>query len=860
MTTKYLSFSSPKGGVGRTLTLCNCAMIYAKGSSWAGIDPVIPILADLDFHAPGIHHYDFTILDKHNVAECFYAFGDQDCLTYEEMLVKLKSQRLGLLFLLTDIMNDPSFRKMSAALGKELKFNPKSAAHIYKEFNAFMAKLLSDDKYAPSRHLLKVHYEGRDIYIIPAASPNHDDFNQLVYNFDWSKFNENFGLFLLDGIFLKAAEEIKKTAPKNMAIRVLVDQQAGVSLPSVLNRSLADASVFVSGLNLQNKSGLEGMIDHYCRTYEKSPWVVLNQYKFRKIALQNSLNLDVYQTSPHEEFRALDKDARISFIDQLTENRQDLKKQIFLTEFINDAVQKEHFYSEKDLAVNELTRLITSIEKSFLQDAKPVQPKREKARIVIIGERVFADDTFSGPLNGIYQLLVNYFSADSTIIALAVTHEEIVELGDTSFLKGALTDVANLTGIEDLQTGIYNFCVDGDNGQLTLCLNDIDFISYPEHLRSSLLEANHIKSFSTADFIKALPISDSLKGTSMAYFRENINRWKEYVERPGSDRIDGIPLFVNFQLLAYRKNLVYDKKDFKTSYRKEFHRNFEGFRAPQDLIDFSKLTKDVKEFENVLLCNNPDNIAMWYEWQTIFSLFYDQGGKPPEIDSIAKYLDFLTTSEALEATLMYLKLLTKADLTSNEKPAESGYDWDHLLEEFYVNEKNGLIFIWPDAIPTRKYPDADEPNERSDNSVIYQVPPSFHLFEECWQISIVNKKRAATETSKLLKFLNYYLTAEAQEIYTHNGGLPIHQYVLSSLDLWNIYPFLPQIWSVYGDTYSDRILTKRDSFGKLYEAGKLINQCLTRAQQYKEVTKEILLDLLIEELGVLVKQEIAELT
>jgi hypothetical protein len=600
------------------------------------------------------------------------------------------------------------------------------------------------------------------------------------------------------------------------------------NLLSAMNRTLADASVFVSGLNLQNKSGLKGMIDNYCATYDKNPWIVLNQYKFRKIALKNSLDLTYHQTSPHEEFRQIDYDVRIKFTEALCEGHPSLKKHMFLTEFLNEAVQREHFYTDKDLAVAELTRMLVGVERSFNEEF-PIVHHKPKGRVVVIGERVFAGKAHSGPLNGIFTLLKDYYSEDSVIIALAATHEDIVMLSQKRYLRGILFHrEKHVADLNTVKTGIYNFTVDDAEGE-EIKLSDIDLISYPHHLKTSLTGRQQIRSFSTNEFVKALTISDSLAGTSMEYFKENILRWHEYVDNKESDLIDSVPLFVNFQLLAYRKDLVYDKEDFKILYRNLFKRDFEGFRHPQDLIDFSVLTKKMEgESDNVLLCSNPDDIAMWYEWQTIFNLFYNKSGKPPEADSITSYRNFLAGEEALDATMDYLNLRRQADLT-NDGNRRSSYDWDRLLEEFYAHVQKGLIFIWPDAIPIGRSVGDDLNADRHDNSIIYQVPPSFHLFEECWQLSIVDKSQQKKEVNALLSFMNFYLTAEAQLMYTHNGGLPVHKQVLASLDVWNKYPFIPPIWKVYSDPFSDRTLTKRDSFARLYEAGKLINNCLTKA-------------------------------
>jgi hypothetical protein len=851
---KYLSFSSPKGGVGRTLTLSNCAKIYAKGCGWAGISASVAILADLDFHAPGIHYYDFSKMGNRPAA--YQIAGHVARLSHRNFLQSLKQQRTGLLFLLTDILNDGQYVRSMSAYAQELRNDKRPREEIYADITATIDRTLQQKQHDPMRHLVTVENGDSRIYVFPAASPNHEDYQLALFNFNWIAFNGVFGLLLLDGIFLSAAKAVSTRQNTAAPVRILVDQQAGVSIPSSLNRNLADASVVVSGLNWQNKDGLEGLIDNYWKTSNKKPWVVLNQYKYRKIALKNTLNLEDHDTTLHEEFRRIDEEERKIFVEEICHDRAGLREKVFVTEFIDDAVQKEHFYDDCELAMKTLVRMLVGIEREFRNETLSTATGGQQEPILFIGEKVQVGKTYSGPLNGVYQLLQKFFP-ETTIIALALRHEDIVALAQRKQLSGSLKfrdHVKEQADIRSQPSGIYDF-VPEEGGPTVLNIAMVDLISYPHHVKSCLLSGHLIERFGTKDFIRSLPAPDALCGTSLAYFEENVLRWDEYAAN-ADEQFDSIPLFVNFQLLAYRKQVVYDNPHFKKNYREQFHRNFEGLRQPQDLIDFASLTiGDDESTNNVLLCGNAGNIAMWYEWQSVLSIFYNDHGRLPECKSVAEYQRFLVSDAAMDATMLYLQLLDRANLTPvGEKNGKMEYDWDELIKRFFFKGSQSLIFVWPDAIPIRKGNHDPHADTRHSEEIIYQVPPSFHLFEECWDLSIVRKQRTQERTNALLSFLNYFLLPQSQEQYTHDGGLPVHKQVLSSLDIWSDYPFIPPIWSVYNDIKSRQLLTPRETFEKLYETGKIIADCLKEAFDNK-YNRDALRDLFTEKLNRLIEYE-----
>jgi len=121
--------------------------------------------------------------------------------------------------------------------------------------------------------------------------------------------------------------------------------------------------------------------------------------------------------------------------------------------------------------------------------------------------------------------------------------------------------------------------------------------------------------------------------------------------------------------------------------------------------------------------------------------------------------------------------------------------------------------------------------KRKETNFIYQVPPSFHLFEESWMLSITNKQEKEEFTEEKILFLNKYLTRETQLEYIEYGGLPVHRDLLTSLDVWRKYPFIPPLWEIYF-THSPEIkLNKRDSFTGIYKIGRSIAQILDLASK-----------------------------
>lgn len=819
---KTLSFSSPKGGVGRTMTLTNCANIYSRGVDWAGIEPSNTLLFDFDFHAPGIQFYDFQkeeILKK-------YQIGDNLFSTFIELQSFLGKNKTGVAFLFTKIIQNLSYVQKCEDTIRGMKKNETDAL---KNFQNFVFQLFEQKEYDPINHLIQV--PSKSIYILPAGSPVESTYNEVVFKFEWLRFINNYmGIHLIDCIIFRLVKFIKGIDSNiQKPTRILLDQQAGMSISAALNRTLANAHILVGGFNAQNKYGLEALVNNFYESYiDKHPYLVLNQYNYRDLAFQYSFSDST--NSPHEVFCKIDKEERIEFLTLLTKEHPDLESQIFITEFDRDAIQKEHFHSAEKVSVQELVKLIVSVEKGF---SPPIQTSfvvPSKGKVTFIGEKIEFNAGYSGPFNGLHVLLKNYFQSTDTpstdVISIAASHEDIVSLTAGLTLKAEISkegEVYSVDNILNLSKGQYTLTLK-DDGVTPISLSDFDFISYPYYAVNNLIDRGSILKFNSNEFVKKIPVSNSLVGTNYSYYKSNIFRWSEYCEFGSA--VIGVPLFFNAQLLAYRKEYFGKRNNLSDEYRKEFHRRFEGFYDPDDILRFAKLTKDKPDdvFKSVLLCANSKHIAMWYEWQTIFSMFYyDNHGLIKQNNSFEEYLAFLLTPVSLDATLMYLKLRKWAKGT-NEDDANSvkqdENDWDELIRDFYLDKISSLIFLWPDSIPL---------SERKKADYVYQVPPSFHVFEECWLLSLGSKTNNDISTEEKLKFLNKYLTPESQMEYVKEGGLPVHKDILSSLNVWQEYPFIPPLWSIYYGESTKNIINKRECFDGIYNAGKKISEIIGSA-------------------------------
>lgn len=836
-TTKVLSFSSAKGGVGRTMTLANCAKIYSKGVTWTGIIPSTTLLVDLDFNAPGIHYYDFADQEENKI----YKIGNRNFSCFSKIQTELDKNNIGIAFLLNDLINNRAYKNKCDETIKLLKKQNESAIE---SFQNYVFELFENKQYNPLNHLIQ--FSPGPLYVLPAGSPNNSRYCEIIFGFEWLDFINNYlGVYLIDCVISKLIDNIKDLENNtSKPVRVLLDQQAGMSVSAALNRSLADAHLLIGGFNEQNKAGLKALVKNYYDAYiDNDPWIVLNQYNFRDMVFQRSSNIS--NQTAHELFNKIDKINRLDYISSFVDQHANLKERVFVTEFVDDAIQKEHFYKDDEISTNELVQLLVSIEKRFESNIKVQSSGSNEViqRLVFIGEIVESNHDYSGPLNGLNELLKLHFK-DAEIIALAARHEDIVELVKNRQIKISIkkdADKISSKNISELAAGVYNVTKDNES-ELLLNINELDLISYPYYLVNHLLDNDDIILKSEDGFVQNVAVEDSLIGATCEYYKQNILRWNQYSYHEEKNTVVGVPLFVNFQLLAYRKDYSTNQTELADKFRKQFHRLFEGFRNPDDILKYAELTFPKNDnLNSVLLCGNTENIAMWYEWQTILSMFfYKNHDNIKESKSYDDYIKFIL--ESLDATLMYVKL---RKLT--EQVGES-YDWDTLIRNFYFSKENSLIFIWPDAIPKIV---------RTKDEFVYQVPPSFHFFEESWLLSVVKKGEPEKFIDNKFYFLNKYLTPEYQKIYVHNGGLPIHKTIFTSLDLWREYSFIPPLWSVYYNRKGEKILNKRESFSGIYELGKKISKILDQVIKQIDVNKLNDKDL-IKELEELIKSKLEE--
>jgi hypothetical protein len=794
---KILSFSSPKGGVGRTLTLTNCARIYSKGVEWAGIEKSSVVMADFDFYAPGIHYYNFADTEDQKL---YYAFGRE--MNYRQVVQLLDSQEVGLLFYLSSIIENQNYKKLCHRIIS--KYNKsKNNGDILKEYQEETLAILALDSFNPLHHVVQV--PEKSIFILPAASPNHRNFDKKVFDFIWSNFiNQYLGLDLLDCIFFALCEQVKCN---QQPIRILLDQQGGSSIASAINKTLADSHILVGGFNEQNRSGLKSLLESQNANFKNiEPFIVLNQYNFRSL-LDSHIGFEDSDKSPHQIFKEADQKRCLNYIEELKANPE----RIFITEFVRDAIQSEYFYLERDHSIDELTNLVIAVEKDFLKSSglvsgKPALGKHsalkikhdclEKA-IVILGEEVTMDMQFAGSLHGLVQLLKTHFPK-CKIIGVAVSHKAIVDLAQNGKLCVNLIDKDDRTILNpllrNLAQGIYKSQVSA-SGNLTLTTEAFDFISYPNHVRANFESDPKIASIPIGDFTAAASSTDTLVAVNGEYYTHHILNWEKYCLR--NKRVIGVPMFLYFQLLTYNKKFFNKKSKLPFLFRKYANRNFEGFRNPQDILDFVNLARVKSNHLKMLsMFQSPDVFEFWYEWLTIFSIFYYGNELPEAISVFSKPSDvsllkeFLLQDASIDAMMQYLKLAELCIDRSKQKDHKS--DWNQTMNEFYDpldEQSNGLMLIWPDIIPMQF---------REDDNYIYQVPPSFKIFEECWLLSAIktsDENRISFESQ--LTFMNYYLSKGGQELYLKSGGLPVHKSLLTSLDSWRKYPFIPALCQIY---------------------------------------------------------------
>lgn len=809
-----ISFTSPKGGVGRTMTLANIAKIYADGVSWANIEKHSVLMIDLDFNAPGIHYYDFNKYSND------YLTQNSHNKNFEE---KLKTNEIGLAFYLNKLLHYDNYREKCSEINS--LFNDSKEEQAIKMFHDYLFdELFQIDEFSPLLHLIKIEEES--IYLYPAGSPSNPNYSNIFFDFDWLEFLKfYFGDYLIKYLIEYTYLHIQKN--ENKRIRILLDQQAGTSIPASINRSLSDSNIYVTGFNKQNKDGLITLLNTYKNNYNtRLPIVILNQYDVRDSCFEISTSIISSKKSPHALFKQKDFERRKGFIDEICDifhptnsgftNTINIKERIFITEFENEAIQAEYFYKNDCISYRGLVDAVIKIEKELGEESpKEIAPKPAKnaIKIKIIGENVQLigeKNKFYGPFFAVLQLLNEFFQlrySNVEIIGYAASHEQIADLAINGFIENV-----NVEEIRIDENLTIHSLIDY-SGTRKISISDFNLFSFPYYLKDedNLLKSTH--SLKESDLLNIDTI-DSLRGINKTYAEYNVIGWKDY--SIVGDKIIGVPLFVVPQLLAYLNETVDKDSEFQASFHEKYLRHFNGFNDPLDLLNYAEITKDNSGIKKILLCSD-EEIAKFYELQTISGIFNFEE-KVNNIISKEKFFDYYFSKGAARAIKSYIELYRLSEKTTNKSITER--DWDILLDEFFHKKYNSMIFLWADTIPLEY---------RKDEDFIYQLPPSFHYFEECWMLSAINIE--SEEMSEIIDFLVHFVRKETQQKLLEYGGLPVHKGVCSNIENWSEYPFLPHIWKSYekstGNIENETVL-KRKSFKGYYYYGKQISNLLVQ--------------------------------
>jgi hypothetical protein len=225
-------------------------------------------------------------------------------------------------------------------------------------------------------------------------------------------------------------------------------------------------------------------------------------------------------------------------------------------------------------------------------------------------------------------------------------------------------------------------------------------------------------------------------------------------------------------------------ESFRGFYRSVEFRTFRDFLDPADMLAAARVaTKNSISGDRMLMALEEQNIAQWYEWQTIVTTF---SGEPPPVhdpwaDSSDSWRRWLLDDRTVAATRVYLQLCSYAEGDSLRT------DWDRLTERFYNDKRVGMILVWPDAIPA----------EARRGDFLYSSPPTIHPPEECWMLCIPKNRPQSRMDQRVVEvLLTRFLTDAAQLKYQESGGITTHRRILDSLDLWARFSFLPALQKV----------------------------------------------------------------
>ena len=798
---QYISFSSPKGGVGRTMTAANVAAVYAFGCVWAGVAPTPVLLVDMDFEAPGLLYYDFVKLGNsvvpHQSKPLRYAIGRKKFDTLESMLKETRQKPIGLVHLLQNVLSQAAVLDIIAdatarytnqkSTRSAIRFDP--FGYVSDQLGKWLVGLQgNEDVLSPVSHIVKVadRDENPLLYILSAGDPEQHDTDLAVAHFSWSFFFERqFGIAVLDAIYHYLIAWSGASRGNGLAIRrIILDQDAGQSLAGVANRAFSQYTVIVSGLNRQNHAGLSALLHGEGREGRLNETrVVLSQYKGRMLrsptekarfwttngGTLSDRDIELSRTDAllrfnYQSFLELDK-IRLRVVDTIRGIGVD-PKNIFVVDFFPDAVQKEFFFQPSvhepsSSSYDEVVRLVVSLESGAASPQDVARTLNDPCTIRVLGEYVgLRREKPSGPIGAFCEWATG---TGVPVAGVATTHEEIA--------RWVLEQPA-LAGAELSWTGEIRHVPDLSEYPLSA----FDFVAIPVYLLASV--EDKVEDLTLR--FSGIDADDRIGDIDNSYLESRTIGWREYCRRAP---LKGVPLFVDHQLVAANAKKVMTEQ-FRRFYEAVEFRHFRDFLDPADFLAAARVaTQDSSPGDRLIMTLKPGNIAQWYEWQTVVAMF---GGAAAPVDDpwgeFDEHLwDWLTHAGTIRATRIYLQLCSYAEGDSHRT------DWDRMNERFYDDKAVGMALVWPDAIPA----------SAREGQFLYTSPPNSYPPEECWLLCIP-KHRAASRMplASLEALLTRFLTDRAQMEYQAHGGMTTHRRVIDSLDLWTKFSFLPALQKV----------------------------------------------------------------
>jgi hypothetical protein len=772
------------------MTAANTAMIYAAGCGWAGIPATRTLLIDMDFEAPGIHYYDFAhaLAAAPSASDRYsYAVADRQFDSFSTLLDWIRRRpRFGFLQWLNDALEvrgvretlnkflPDTYRASSPIMSQELLVSVRTRLlHLLGN-----AKRGSDGALDLHQHIISILDAAGDVVlgVLPAGEPQQPHYQQKLRTFNWRSFFDNAGYAVLSALY-----EFLLTSPSHGYARILLDQNAGETLPSIANRKFAHSRVVVTGFNQQNQDGLIGLLqDDSLRDARDDVRVVLSQYTGRQLAsgfqaepISGTISDPIvnYTLFAHEEAR---RNSLLNLLEEVGIRRDHTA----LVDFVPDAVQREHFHRPGSASWNELARMLVSMEKT---DPGVNTPFQHPPEVRLLGEFVGVDEEKpSGALGALRAWLAERLPHTS-VGGIATEHEFLAEMVQRD-PEAASDEPACLPPADRLRVAIREF----HNGGQHLALSNFDIVAIPAYLLLHVCDRVEVLDL---DGIQA-HAEDRMGPVDLDYLRQSILGFDRYGHAPTQSASKPIayPLFVDFQLLSVNRERIV-KDDFKKDYFWREQRRFRGFPDPADVLAAARAAKENDvPLDRLIMTLERRHIAQWYEWQTIIALF---GGKDFDIRTPwddPELCSRLTSKETVRATRFYLELSTYASKDSNTT------SWDKAIKLFFSDRQVGMAFVFPDAIPLQyrtstpatpfSYARLPRHDIVDESSAPYP--------EECWLLVVPKNRRPGAPSHRVLtQLLVEFLCVQNQRRYQELGGLTCHRRVLECVDLWTSSPFLP---------------------------------------------------------------------